>query len=154
MPNFLNLAFFGGGWHKYFWFGVFVKFGIFSNNQFFYIEKMWNLNKNDQNVYFYWGFDSKLWKKSGNRASVACFYMNSCFQGCLIMLHVRVNTKHRNNLKLSMLNVILWIRCSFIVKHIFTVVKTWKWPKMLENFIVGMYQCNVGERDILLLLHI
>jgi len=40
------LAFFGGGWHKYFW------FGIFFNNQFFYIGKILNLNKNDQNGYF------------------------------------------------------------------------------------------------------
>ena len=29
MPNFLNLAYFGGGWHKYFWIGIFVKFGVF-----------------------------------------------------------------------------------------------------------------------------
>ena len=30
--------------------------------------------------------------------SVACCCRNSCFQWCLVMLHVRVNTKHRNNL--------------------------------------------------------
>jgi len=30
---------------------------------------MLNLNKNDQNGYFYQGFGRKLWKKSGNPAS-------------------------------------------------------------------------------------
>jgi len=40
------------------------------------------------------------------------------------MLHVRVNTKLRNNLKLSILNVILWVRYSLTVKQIFAVVTT------------------------------
>jgi len=34
---------------------------------------MLNLNKNDQNGYFYQGFGRKFWKKSGNPASDACF---------------------------------------------------------------------------------
>jgi len=68
----------------------------------------------------------------------------------LIMLHARVNTKFRNNQKLSMLNVILWVSYSLIVKQIFTVVKTWKWPKMQKNCIASMHQGNVGERDVLL----
>ena len=42
VPNFLFLAFFGDGWQKYFWYAIFVKFGIFSNNLFLYMCKMLN----------------------------------------------------------------------------------------------------------------
>jgi len=53
MPNFWKLAFFWDGWHKYFWFGISAKFGLFFNNQFVCIDKTLNLDKNDQNGYFY-----------------------------------------------------------------------------------------------------
>jgi len=52
------------------------------------------------------------------------FLQELLFPRMLIMLHARVNTKFRNNQKLSMLNVILWVSYSLIVKQIFTVVKT------------------------------
>ena len=45
MPNFLNLAVFRDGWHKYFWFGIFVKFDkfwhIFQQPNFLTYAKYW-----------------------------------------------------------------------------------------------------------------
>jgi len=43
--KFKKFGIFGGGWCKYFWFGIFVKFGIFLNNQFFDMCKMFNFHE-------------------------------------------------------------------------------------------------------------
>jgi len=58
-----------------------------------------------------------------------------------------VKAKLRNKQKLSILNVILRVKYNLLVKQIFAVAKTWEWRKMQANFIVGMYQGIVGERD-------
>jgi len=80
MPNFLNLAFFGGGWHKYFCFGIFVIFWHIFQQPIFDILKMLNLNDNGKNGHFYQGFGHKLRKTLATLQLIPLLYLDSSIQ--------------------------------------------------------------------------
>jgi len=102
MANVWNLAFFGGGWHKYFWFGIFVKFGTFSSNQFFDISKCWTLMKMTKLAIFIKVLAISFGKNLATLPLLVVFTRTLVSEVCN---HVAlVNTKLMNKLKLSMLN--------------------------------------------------
>jgi len=99
MPNFWNLAFFGGGWHKYFWFGVFVKFGIFFSNQFFwYVE---NIELKYFRNFQHFCLRKHLWNFSLHPLFCSCtsFLQKMCFRGYKTQLKNETNVWYFKDLK-------------------------------------------------------
>ena len=137
MPNIWNLAYFGGGWHKYvlfgifwfdifisfgiFWFGIFISFGIFLSNQLFLTNaKCW--------TNFFPKFPTLLWVETFFKllSPLCVIFIKNRVAEDVIYHAACVNTKLKH-VKLSMLNASLRVWHNFIVKQIFSIVKTWKW---------------------------
>jgi len=148
MPNFWNLAFFGGGWHKCFWFGIFVKCGIFFNSRFFDIYKMLNLNMNG-----HFGHFCKVFAVSfGNNLAtllLLVFLLQKLLFQRMFKSCCRCQRKTQKQVKT------FHVKCHFasttqLVKQIFSVVKTWKIPKMQANSLLvctkAILENEIGDR--------